>query len=466
MNIRLATKKDLEEINRYLKIVVDDINNVKKIDMLWNDEYPFLFIEEFISNKELYVLEKDNEIIGSFRITTKENPEYININWSNKDKFLYLGTVSISPMYQRSGYAKEIINFTSNYAIQNNLKTIRAVVYNENIPSINLCEKMGFKRIKGNYWEYENRIYDAYEKEIDEVLEFYKQTSTYTDLGLYKEFARDLPNDIKELCELQRNQIIHPFDLYDEQMRNDPKSFYGDMTRVSKTSLHYENDILPTAQSMIAELLRRNKEYSKTRPIEDKIHVCCREDAILLASVLKAKGYSARVRSGFAKYVCIGNKEAGDHWITEYYDVNNKIWILVDSDMMYDVETLKLHNIDFNLLNVPRKKFIFAAEAYLGLRTGKYRNDEIHYSSNPITLGLKAALRGLFYDFHSLMNDEIIFLHVPKYIAKKNFELSEKEYKELDELAKLMLDPNKNFKKLKSIWDTKEKYRIMTGGLN
>lgn len=32
------------------------------------------------------------------------------------------------------------------------------------------------------------------------ILEFYKKTSLYTDLGLYKEFAKGLPNDIEQLC--------------------------------------------------------------------------------------------------------------------------------------------------------------------------------------------------------------------------------------------------------------------------
>ncbi len=33
------------------------------------------------------------------------------------------------------------------------------------------------------------------------------------------------------------------------------------------------------------------------------------------------------------------------------------------------------------------------------------------------------------------MNHEIIFLHMPKYIQDKDFELSEEAYKELDNLA-------------------------------
>jgi len=298
------------------------------------------------------------------------------------------------------------------------------------------------------------------------VLEFYKKTSMFTDLGLYKDFALNLPNDIEKLCLLQRNQIIHPFDLEDEEIINDPNSFYGDMTKVDKTSLKYENDLFPTAQSIIAELVRRDNSYSTTRNIKNKIHVCCREQAILLASILKAKGYAARVRSGFAQYCTLVKNKSTDHWITEYYDNKTKRWILVDADMYFDNQILQEYHIDFNLLDVPRNKFIFGAEAYLGLRKKVYKETEIFYASNPIQYGIKAALHGLFYEFHSLMNNEIIFLHLPKYIKEKNFILSEEEYKELDILANLMLDPDSNFYKLQKIWHTNEKFRILKGGMN
>lgn len=64
------------------------------------------------------------------------------------------------------------------------------------------------------------------------------------------------------------------------------------------------------------------------------------------------------------------------------------------------------------------------------------------------------------------MNDEIIFLHLPKYIIDKKFKLTEEEYIELDELAKLMLDPDKNFHQLLNIWNSQDKFRIMSGGMN
>lgn len=292
------------------------------------------------------------------------------------------------------------------------------------------------------------------------ILEFYKQTSLYTDLGYYKEFAKKLPNDIDELCILQRMQIIHPVAFKDKNIRNKKDCFWGDMTKVPVTRLEYEDDIFPTAQSVIAELLRKNPEYNIKREAKDKAHVTCRGQAILLASILKAKGIPARARSGFAEYI----KYDGiyyDHWITEYFDKEEDKWKLVDAD-----EHCPDHEMGFDLNDIPYNKFLFGANAYLGIRQNKYKSSTILYSSDPPTLGLKASIRGLFYDFHCLMNNEIIFLHMPKYIQDKKFELSEEEYKELDELAETMMEPNENFYRLQEIWKSTPKYRIMTGALN
>lgn len=48
----------------------------------------------------------------------------------------------------------------------------------------------------------------------DKILEFYKQTSTFTNLGYYKEFAKSLPDNIEELCALQRMQTYHMTSFY------------------------------------------------------------------------------------------------------------------------------------------------------------------------------------------------------------------------------------------------------------
>ena len=203
------------------------------------------------------------------------------------------------------------------------------------------------------------------------ILDFYKQTSLYTDLGLYKDFMKNQIDDINELCLLQRKQIIHPAAFKDKEIRKKNDGFWGDMSKVPMTRLDYEDDLFPTAISMISELLRRDESYHKERRNEDKIHVTCRGQAILLIATLKAKGYSARVRSGFARYLKEDNINY-DHWIAEYFDKDKSKWILVDPDM---------HGIEkeFDLNDIPRDRFIFGAEAYLGMRNGKYKTEEIYY---------------------------------------------------------------------------------------
>lgn len=71
-----------------------------------------------------------------------------------------------------------------------------------------------------------------------------------------------------------------------------------------------------------------------------------------------------------------------------------------------------------------------------------------------------------FMDFHCLMNNEIIFLHQPEYLVFKDFKLSEDELKELDSLAELLLEPDKNFDAIRNVWERETKFRILRGGMN
>lgn len=294
---------------------------------------------------------------------------------------------------------------------------------------------------------------------MKEQLEFYKKTSLFTDLGYYREFAAALPDDIQELCMLQRMQIIHPTAFYDESIRDNSHPIWGDIRNVPETRFKFEDELFPTAISMLSELLRKDGYYSKERNVEDKIYVTCRGQAILLTSILKAKGYSVRTRSGFAPYI----KWDGvyyDHWIAEYYKEEEKRWVLVDAD----IHGFEENELDSN--DIPRDMFMFGAEAYLKIREKTLEKRLVYYADTPPVLGLSAAVHGLFYDFHCLMNHEICFYHVPKYIRDKGFQLSEEEYRELDALATVMLEPDQNFHQLQSIWNSTPKYRILSGAMN
>ena len=72
----------------------------------------------------------------------------------------------------------------------------------------------------------------------------------------------------------------------------------------------------------------------------------------------------------------------------------------------------------------------------------------------------------LFYDYHCLKNDEIIYLHAPSIVSWKGFgKLNGKDLEEIDSLAELMLLPDENFIELSEIWRNNKRFRIMTGGV-
>jgi hypothetical protein len=63
------------------------------------------------------------------------------------------------------------------------------------------------------------------------------------------------------------------------------------------------------------------------------------------------------------------------------------------------------------------------------------------------------------------MNNEILYLQEPKYIYNKFDKLTEDDFIEIDKLALLLLEPDKNFGELVNIWNTNRKYRILNGPL-
>ena len=93
-----------------------------------------------------------------------------------------------------------------------------------------------------------------------EILDFYRKTSPYTDLGYYKDFAKNLPDDMEELCYLQRMQIIHPVVFKkDKEIRLKKESFWGDMTKVPAAMLDFEDDCCAGTPDILPAVRQRTR---------------------------------------------------------------------------------------------------------------------------------------------------------------------------------------------------------------
>ncbi|MDE6873752.1 MAG: hypothetical protein K2P87_04765 [Lachnospiraceae bacterium] len=68
----------------------------------------------------------------------------------------------------------------------------------------------------------------------------------------------------------------------------------------------------------------------------------------------------------------------------------------------------------------------------------------------------------LFMDFHALMNNEIFYSYQPLYLRGGILSLRESELCELDSLAELLAEPDQNMERIRHLWDTNEKWSVLT----
>jgi hypothetical protein len=292
--------------------------------------------------------------------------------------------------------------------------------------------------------------------------EHYLSFSTFTYPGLYRQkLINDLPDDIREIGLLIRKNFIHRTTLAAGNIGNNSDLRFGDMTKVPWWR-QPEDDNLPTAAAMLAELYRRDERgLVPDRAVENKLVLTCRFVSILLAAILKSKGIPARVRSGNASYFPPHykfGKVSWDHWINQYWSDEQDRWVIIDVD-----GSLSLAE-DLDPYDLPVGAFDFPGKAWLDVRAGKVDPDYFYNAGGE--RGAIVVAWSLFYDFHSLMNNEIIYLHGPEMVKMRSFpKLTQKQLEAIDELAELMLDPDANFDRLKHIWETKKESRLLSGAL-
>lgn len=297
------------------------------------------------------------------------------------------------------------------------------------------------------------------------ILDHYLEFGVYTYPGLYKQkLIKDLPDDIREIGLLVRKTTLHRTTLEAGNIGTNADLRFGDMTKVSWWK-QPEDDILVTAAAMLAEIYHRDeKGFTLDRTPDNKIIVTCRFDAILMASILKSKGIPTRCRSGHASYFYGDNQDgkriSWDHWLNEYWSEKENRWITIDAD-----GSLSLAE-NFDPYDVPAGKFDFPANSWINIRAGKDNPDRFHNAGG--FEGSIVVLWALFQDFHSIMNDEILYTYGPACLygnPQKFNSLTESELKRVDDLARLMQDPDKNFDALKKVWETEKDFRLLKGGL-
>ena len=150
--IRKAIKDDLHRIIEITKAcaVFMISNNIFQ----WNEHYPNIeTFENDVLNENLYVLEINKKLIGCLVISHEMDEFYKKVKWQTPNyNNIYLHRLAVDPSYQKKGYAKQLMNFSFEYAKVNNIKSIRLDTFSGNPFNNIFYSNLGFKKLGKIYF--------------------------------------------------------------------------------------------------------------------------------------------------------------------------------------------------------------------------------------------------------------------------------------------------------------------------
>ena len=150
--IRKAIKDDLHRIIEITKAcaVYMISNNIFQ----WNEHYPNIeTFENDALNENLYVLEINKKLIGCLVISHEMDEFYKKVKWQTPNyNNIYLHRLAVDPSYQKKGYAKQLMNFSFEYAKVNSIKSIRLDTFSGNPFNNIFYSNLGFKKLGKIYF--------------------------------------------------------------------------------------------------------------------------------------------------------------------------------------------------------------------------------------------------------------------------------------------------------------------------
>lgn len=115
----------------------------------WNASYPSQQVfENDLERDELYVLVSNTKIIGTLVISTLMDKEYIPIKWLTKNQNnIYIHRLAVHPNFQGKGYAQQLMDYSENFARNNNFNSIRLDTFSQNKRNQKFYETRGYQKL-------------------------------------------------------------------------------------------------------------------------------------------------------------------------------------------------------------------------------------------------------------------------------------------------------------------------------
>lgn len=145
--IRKAKPSEIEKIISITKACAAKMNHLGIYQ--WNEHYPSLeAFRKDLDRDELFVLLKENALIGSIVISSEKDREYDSVTWLTPDvNNYYIHRLAVHPDHQNNGYAKKLMDFAEAKAQEDEVTSIRLDTFSQNKRNQRFYEARGYKRL-------------------------------------------------------------------------------------------------------------------------------------------------------------------------------------------------------------------------------------------------------------------------------------------------------------------------------
>jgi hypothetical protein len=266
-----------------------------------------------------------------------------------------------------------------------------------------------------------------------DALTYYACQGIVTDPGTHADLFDELPRDIDALAAALQGVLLHVY--------------WAEAQGVTLTDERQAEVRIRSVADMLARIRQLDgRPLTEPRDLDSRLVANCRDYAVLLTAMLRHQGVPARARAGFATYFAPG--EYTDHWVTEYWNEEQKRWVLVDPQL--DELQIRTLGITFNPLDVPEGLFISGGDAWLTCRAG---------NADPEEFGI-AQLRGMSFirgnighDFWALNKVETLPWEGWGVCWQDEEGLRQSDLEFLDRVSRLILDGDESFAALRALHD-------------
>ncbi|ADK16926.1 MULTISPECIES: GNAT family N-acetyltransferase [Clostridium] len=161
--IRKAIMEDIKDIMEIIRQTIAEMRTYNNTQ--WDENYPQKkdFIDD-IENENLFIVERNEILVGFLCINKIEPAEYNGLNWSLNEDCLVLHRMSVSPNHRRCGIASELMKFTESLALKNNIQYLKTDTYSVNAKMQALFKKCGYNFVGEIHFNGKEKPFYCYEK--------------------------------------------------------------------------------------------------------------------------------------------------------------------------------------------------------------------------------------------------------------------------------------------------------------